>query len=93
MLYIAEGAFGGKAPNTTMAEPLKEQLPFSFAQNVYVTPLRVMVLPLTVGEAVGVEVALGVGVGVWVGVGVGVADDVGDGVGEAPATAYQHALP
>jgi hypothetical protein len=33
-LYIADGALGGNAPNTTIAEPEKEQTAFSFAQKV-----------------------------------------------------------
>jgi hypothetical protein len=31
-LYIAEGAFGGNAPNTTVAVPVNEQASFSLAQ-------------------------------------------------------------
>jgi hypothetical protein len=32
ILYIAEGAFGGNAPKTTIAVPEKAHFAFSFAQ-------------------------------------------------------------
>jgi hypothetical protein len=41
---ITDGALGGTAPNTTEAVPRKEQLPFSWAHNLYCCPETVMVL-------------------------------------------------
>src|SRR5476649_1841131 len=38
------GEFGGTAPNTTDPLPENLQLPFSLPQNVYFTPLTVMLL-------------------------------------------------
>ena len=41
---MVDGAFGGTAPNTTDPVPENVQLSFSLPQNVYCTPLTVMVL-------------------------------------------------
>jgi hypothetical protein len=44
LVNMVDGAFGGTAPNTTDPVPENVQLSFSLPQNVYCTPLTVMVL-------------------------------------------------
>ena len=44
LVSMTVGEFGGTAPNTTDPLPENLQLPFSLPQNVYFTPLTVMLL-------------------------------------------------
>jgi hypothetical protein len=44
LVNMVDGAFGGTAPNTTDPVPENVQLSFSLPQNVYCTPLTVMLL-------------------------------------------------